>query len=206
MMSKEDDQDAEWVSLLADGELPAQDLARTMARLANSVDAHQTWDSYQLIGQVMRSGGANARAHDPQFVQKLRLKLDQEAINVEAVDAVHIRAKGQNSINVVSANDGWWRRVAGFASVALVGVLAWQGYVLMDGYGPGAAPQMAQAGGSAAVAASGVANVNGELQAVMLRDPRLDALLAAHRQFGGTSALQMPSGFLRNATFIEGQR
>ena len=34
----------------------------------------------------------------------------------------------------------------------------------------------------------------------MLRDPRLDELLAAHRQLGG-AALQMPSGFLRNATF-----
>ncbi len=205
-MSKEDDQDAEWVSLLADGELSAQDLARTMARLGNSADAHRTWDSYQLIGEVMRSGGANARAHDPHFVQKLRRKLDQEAIKVEAVDAVPIRATGQNSINVVSANDGWWRRVAGLASVALVGVLAWQGYVLMDRHGAGASPQMAQAGGSAAVVASSVANANGELQAVMLRDPQLDALLAAHRQFGGTSALQMPSGFLRNATFIEGQR
>jgi sigma-E factor negative regulatory protein RseA len=36
---------------------------------------------------------------------------------------------------------------------------------------------------------------------VMLRDARLDELLAAHRQFGGTSALQTPAGFLRNATF-----
>ena len=36
---------------------------------------------------------------------------------------------------------------------------------------------------------------------VMLRDARLDELLAAHKQFGGTSALQMPAGFLRNATF-----
>jgi sigma-E factor negative regulatory protein RseA len=25
--------------------------------------------------------------------------------------------------------------------------------------------------------------------------------MAAHRQFGGASALQMPAGFLRNATF-----
>jgi sigma-E factor negative regulatory protein RseA len=41
---------------------------------------------------------------------------------------------------------------------------------------------------------------------VMIRDPQLDALLAAHRQFGGTSALQMPTGFLRNATFEEGAR
>jgi sigma-E factor negative regulatory protein RseA len=41
---------------------------------------------------------------------------------------------------------------------------------------------------------------------VMIRDPQLDALLAAHRQFGGTSALQMPAGFLRRATFEEGPR
>jgi sigma-E factor negative regulatory protein RseA len=40
----------------------------------------------------------------------------------------------------------------------------------------------------------------------MIRDPQIDALLAAHRQFGGTSALQAPTGFLRNATFEEGAR
>jgi sigma-E factor negative regulatory protein RseA len=40
----------------------------------------------------------------------------------------------------------------------------------------------------------------------MLRDPRLDELLAAHKQYGGASALQMPAGFLRNATFEAPQR
>ena len=40
----------------------------------------------------------------------------------------------------------------------------------------------------------------------MIRDPQIDAFLAAHRQFGGTSALQTPTGFLRNATFEEGAR
>jgi sigma-E factor negative regulatory protein RseA len=48
-------------------------------------------------------------------------------------------------------------------------------------------------------------NISGE-STVMIRDPRLDALLAAHRQFGGASALQMPSGFMRNATFEDGGR
>jgi len=43
-------------------------------------------------------------------------------------------------------------------------------------------------------------------QPVMLRDPRLDELLQAHKQFGSTSALQMPAGFLRNATFEEPSR
>ena len=33
-----------------------------------------------------------------------------------------------------------------------------------------------------------------------------EGLLAAHKQFGGTSALQMPAGFLRNATFEGGGR
>ena len=32
-------------------------------------------------------------------------------------------------------------------------------------------------------------------------DEVLEALLAEHRQHGGMSALQMPSGFIRNATY-----
>lgn len=58
---------------------------------------------------------------------------------------------------------------------------------------PVAASQTAQT-------AQAVTLPSGEPQ-VMIRDKRLDELLAAHKQFGGTSALQMPAGFLRNATF-----
>jgi sigma-E factor negative regulatory protein RseA len=36
---------------------------------------------------------------------------------------------------------------------------------------------------------------------VMLRDPRLDELLAEHRQAVGVTALGGSTGFLRNATF-----
>jgi sigma-E factor negative regulatory protein RseA len=35
----------------------------------------------------------------------------------------------------------------------------------------------------------------------MVRDARLEEMLAAHKEVGGMSALQVPSGFLRNATF-----
>jgi sigma-E factor negative regulatory protein RseA len=35
----------------------------------------------------------------------------------------------------------------------------------------------------------------------MLRDARLDELLAAHRQFGSATAIPMPAGALRNAAF-----
>jgi sigma-E factor negative regulatory protein RseA len=35
----------------------------------------------------------------------------------------------------------------------------------------------------------------------MIRNPELEALLAAHRQHGGVSVIQVSSGFLRNATY-----
>jgi sigma-E factor negative regulatory protein RseA len=34
----------------------------------------------------------------------------------------------------------------------------------------------------------------------MIRDVRLQQYLAAHKQFGGSTALGVPSGFLRSAT------
>jgi sigma-E factor negative regulatory protein RseA len=43
-------------------------------------------------------------------------------------------------------------------------------------------------------------------QGVVLRDPQLEELMAAHRQYGSMSALQMPAGFLRNATYDTPQR
>ena len=40
----------------------------------------------------------------------------------------------------------------------------------------------------------------------LIRDARLDRYLAAHKQFAGSTALGIPSGFLRNATAIESDR
>lgn len=51
-----------------------------------------------------------------------------------------------------------------------------------------------------ATTAQTVTLASGEPQ-VMIRNPRLDALMAAHKQFGGASALQTPAPFLREATF-----
>jgi sigma-E factor negative regulatory protein RseA len=59
----------------------------------------------------------------------------------------------------------------------------------------GAAAQLAQSATQAAPVFTQTA------AGAMLRNPQLDALIAAHNQAGGTSALQMPSGFLRSATF-----
>lgn len=105
-----------------------------------------------------------------------------------------------------------WKLVAGFASVAAVVTIGWSAASgLNDPGGRSNGGQMASTSlpvlGASPVVASLPAtftqtvNIAGSGPAVMIRDPHLDALLAAHKQFGGTSALQMPTGFLRNATF-----
>ncbi|MFZ4286997.1 sigma-E factor negative regulatory protein [Variovorax sp. HJSM1_2] len=66
---------------------------------------------------------------------------------------------------------------------------------------PYAEPASASVAGlPAGVTAQTVTLPSGEPQ-VMIRNPRLDALMAAHKQFGGASALQTPAPFLREATF-----
>lgn len=63
------------------------------------------------------------------------------------------------------------------------------------------APLSSEAQSSTAVA---VAGPNG--QTVMLRDSRLDELLAAHPQYSSAPNLQMPASFLRNASFASATR
>jgi sigma-E factor negative regulatory protein RseA len=118
--------------------------------------------------------------------------------------------------------------VAGLASVVLAGVLGWQGLQWTNEGNTTVTPQLAQSPltPSASPVSSDVlaiAKTFNERQTllrpdgtsalvaaseplVMIRNPQLDALLAAHRQLGGVSALQMPAGFLRNTTFEEGPR
>jgi len=112
-----------------------------------------------------------------------------------------------------------WKMVAGFASMAAVVAIGWNLVGASGGMSPlsqqialvsvptpsasGSPVQPVQLVGAivSAPVTQTVAQANGEPQQIMIRDRRLDELMAAHKQFGGTSALQMPAGFLRNATF-----
>ncbi len=204
----------EQVSALVDGQLRGAEFAQTVKLLETRSEARAAWDTYHLVGDVMRSGHAHATAHDAEFIARLRLRMVNHATNPDATkliatDALSIRAGGQKFSKSASANDGWWKRVAGLASVAAVGMVVWQGFQYTGAGMPGqplGSPQIAQVAAAPAMAAVQASSSPGGSPMLMLRDPRLDALLAAHRQFGGTSALQMPSGFLRNATFEEGHR
>jgi sigma-E factor negative regulatory protein RseA len=90
--------------------------------------------------------------------------------------------------------------VGGVAALLALVVVSWQG--LNAGLAAGAGPQLAQVivpTGQSLAALPLVAASDGA--SLMIRDPQLDAFLAAHKQFGGTSAFQKPSGFMSNAVF-----
>jgi sigma-E factor negative regulatory protein RseA len=116
-----------------------------------------------------------------------------------------------------------WKMAAGVASMAAVAAIGWsvmlsgtsqQSAVLAADLGaPQASALMAAAPASVSAEESGpplgeqaqsssVVAVAGPYgQSVMLRDPRLDELLASHPQYSSAANLQMPASFLRNANF-----
>lgn len=193
----------ELVSALADGQLRGEEFARALVLTEHSEDARAQWHAYHLVGDVLRSDElAASSARDVAFAARLRQRLEQEVVMTRPVNAIKFvasgadlsRTEGQNRTEKPSANDASmrWKLVAGLASLATVMVVGWH---LTSNDGTAVeAPQLAQADVLVQPVAAGTTPA-------MIRDPRLDQLLAAHQQFGGTSALQMPAGFVRNATF-----
>lgn len=183
-------QTRELISALADGQLRGEAFARAVELAAGDPAARQAWHSYHVIGDVLRSGELAAGPASSGFVERLQLRLRAEQPPLAGLTP---QSRGALPPRGPAANDGAfrWKLVAGLASVAAVGAIAWA----VVG-GSAAPPQSAQIAVSQPPAV-----VAGQPPGVMIRDPQLDEFLAAHRQLGGASALQMPAGFLRNATY-----
>lgn len=189
----------ELVSALVDGQLRGKEFAQAVELIAEAPDARAAWHDFHLVGSVLRSGARVADGGDAAFVARVRLRLQQEGNLLPSETARAMPLPLEQARNAHSANEPVfrWKLVAGLASLAAVLAIGWNAVSVLDAQTN--AVQLAQTAQPAWVAQQGL-GMGGEPQ-VMIRDPRLDELLAAHKQFGGTSALQMPSGFLRNATF-----
>lgn len=211
----------EWVSALMDGQLRGAELQAALARL-DADDTRECWQLYHLVGDVLRSPDLAAQPADGAFMARLGARLAQEgrpAAPAAAPAPVQVQVQVRDPA-LPAANDGQfrWKMVAGLASFAAVAAMGW-GVMSGAGLPAGAGAQLGQ--GAAPVAAgTRVATLaqpirvasdaattlaaadSGETGApVMLRDPRLDELLAEHRQAVGVTALGGATGFLRNATF-----
>lgn len=193
----------ERLSALVDGQLEGDELDAALAFASDEGEGHATWQLYHLVGDVLRSSDL-ARPSNPAFMSRIRDQIAQEPIYAPPnrpkvpVDIAMVAPVLQDAAN---ASVFRWKMVAGFASLAAVAAIGWTSLASLQGVGS-SGPQLAMAPApSSSQGSPTVAVVDAEGQQVMIRDPRLDELLAAHKQFGSTSALQMPAGFLRNATF-----
>lgn len=201
------------LSALADGEVSAAEFDAVFGAGEAPDGLHLRWQSYQVIGEVLRGqvpapgvrpvpdflAGIHARLQADAANRLQRARPDSPALVAEpvAVPAAHGRAP--------AANDAVfrWQLVAGVASLAAVMAVSWS--VLGSGApgtpAPVQGPQLALVSAPAAPAPAPATVVVQTGQGAVIRDPRLQELLAEHRQYGGMSALQMPAGFLRNATY-----
>lgn len=220
--------ECEQLSALMDGQLQGEDWLEAL-ECAERPEGRATWLAYHVVGDALRSTelvdhGASSSAFLARFQQRLAQEPVPAARLQEAPAAVQQVLAPQGVLpQAANASVFRWKMLAGLASLAVVASVGWNSWDQVQRPG-GPAPQGTQLAAAppaapaapAALAPLGagvgaVANTVAANQAApaaaqapgtaMLRDPRLDELLAAHQQFGSASALQMPAGFLRNANF-----
>lgn len=197
------------LSAMVDSELDARGCDALLGSLES--DALSNWHAYQVIGDVLRGHPdptGNRSATD--FLAAVRLGLEDNDVRVTAQPrpVVNVAVATSGAGRRDAANDAVfrWKVVAGFASLAAVMAVSWS--VVSGSNGAAAGAQLASNAPAAVTttAATAAPAVNVPVavstgQGVVIRDAQLEALLAEHRQHGGMSALQMPSGFIRNATY-----
>jgi len=205
----------ERLSALLDGELDGRAVAEACAHWRESTESRATWHAWHLIGDVLRSDDlASDPARDTAFLDALRTKLANEPV-VLAPKPLETPAVGASPVAVRAVAGRGLRRWGWIApSAVAAGFVAVAGVVTLTR--PGVLPQrndatsVAQAAAPASLA--GATALVGNPAALapepqtfvatgqVIRDARLDRYLAAHKQFAGSSALGVPSGYLRNAT------
>jgi sigma-E factor negative regulatory protein RseA len=215
----------EQVSALADGHLQGEAFAQAIEAVCADGEARAAWQALHVAGDVLRSGSHAPCTDTSAFLSRFQQRLAAEpvvlaplAVPVVAPIAAPLALPVQRRAEAANEPVFRWKLVAGAASLMAVAAISWT----LVGNGAAvqqAGPQVASVQQQPQPAVNSVlaaAAVNSDLPAtntltptrvivgngnpqVMLRDPRLDQLLEAHQQAGGAS--QMPSGFLRNATF-----
>ncbi|HWI10363.1 MAG TPA: sigma-E factor negative regulatory protein [Burkholderiaceae bacterium] len=208
----------ERLSALVDGELEDRAVAQACAHWRESPESRATWHSYQLIGDVLRSDDLAAdAAREARFLVALRERLATEPVVLApqpvAASRPGIHAEAARAASASTRRWSWMAPTAvaaGFVAVAGVLTLTRTSDVMAPARP--AAASLAQATPALAdpvlarstLAGPSLSSVP-ELQTLvangdLIRDARLDRYLAAHKQFAGSTALGVPSGFLRNAT------
>lgn len=210
------------LSALVDGEVLSQELDDVLASMDESDFPYEQWSGYQVIGDVLRQSAPAASTRSPRvFLAGIQAELQKQPgmDSPEQGQQQHAASRAPGK-RMTAANDPVfrWKMVAGLASLAAVMAVSWT--QLQNATEPGAGStgsQWAQREMPFALAsvdseaartlATSLPQTPAESvivntpQGSVVRDPQLEALMDQHRQHGGMTALQMPTGFLRNATY-----
>jgi sigma-E factor negative regulatory protein RseA len=202
----------ERLSALLDGEATASQFDEWLASHQGDPERRrqdcEAWHLYHLIGDVMRSEDLASGSRGDVFLQGVRQRLQHEPVIVAPSVAGAPALRGRRR---------WRTPVAAAAGVAAVAGALIVLRLGDAGLGvPSGSSLLVQQAPPSPVAATAVAPAvapspapTTELRVVhgdqtLIRDARLDQYLAAHKQFGGGSALGAgPSLFLRNAALEE---
>jgi sigma-E factor negative regulatory protein RseA len=208
----------ERLSALVDGELDANVVAQACLAWRDDAEQRSTWHAYQLIGDVLRSDDlASVAGRDIAFVNALRSRLAAEPV-VLVPQPIEIPAPTEEAIPHARTRGWTWVGASAVAAgfVAVAGLLVLTRTPGVSSAPPSGAPDSVAltarpATQPAPAAVVQATNTVTEPQALvangkLIRDARLDRYLAAHKQFAGTSALGVPSGFLRSATADAAER
>jgi len=185
----------EALSALVDGEADAAAAGDGVSQWRDDEDAKATWHAYQLIGDVLRSEDLAGGHRDRVFLQRMHARLIKEpALLAPAPDLPQAAPAAHGGVL-----HRWAVPVGLAAGVALV-----LGTLLVVRQGPGAdgavladaKPVLSLQPPVELVAVAGSSS-----SPVLLRDPRLDRYLAAHKQFQSANAMGPSTGFIRSATY-----
>ncbi len=200
----------ERLSALVDGEVDGDAVALACAHWRDDPSLRGSWHRYQLIGDLLRSEDlASTAARDAAFLSTLRERMVKEPVVLapEPIEAT-VAVASQRASGARGRRWSWMAPTAvaaGFVAVAGVLVVL-RGSDLPTSADGDVATATAGTGlrfvSSSAVSPSGFGSQAFVSNGSVIRDPRLDRYLAAHKEFAGSSALGVPSTFL-HSTAIE---
>jgi sigma-E factor negative regulatory protein RseA len=192
---------SEQLSALADGEVDAAAAGAACAAWKTDAELRRTWHAWHLIGDVLRSEDlASSAERDQRFLVALRGRLALEPVVLApeprpAAAAAPGRRAGGRWLLPSAVAAGFTLVVGTFVVLSPTGAPT-PATTLASVTPPAVEAPMVQASVREPAAPVQAVAVNGR----MIRDPRLERYLVAHKQFAGTSALGVPSTFLRSAT------
>ncbi len=178
---------AEQISALIDGELAPHEFEAVLA-LAKSEPGQEQWSVFQLIGDTLRSEELAHAGSTAAFVSRFANRLEDEPHLLAPAALADAPVRRHRLL----LRPSWVRRVMpGTAIAAAVAAVSWVVVPQMrdaDPAAPGAIVASTSEGVPAAPKATGVLTVAADA-GQMIRDPRLDEYLRAHRVSVTTNAM-----------------